>query len=202
MLRKFCRLFVLVCLATSVAVAHPARAATDPAGFIQGLGNKAIAILQNQSLDRAGRQHAFNQLFKEGFDVPTIARFVLGRYWRSATPQQQTDFVQTFGQYVVAVYSDRFSGYSGQLFKITGERQIDDSTATVASEIDPPNGGPAVHVTWTVAYEHGADKIIDVAVENLSMRITQQADFSSVIDQHGGSVQALIDMLKDKINGA
>ena len=35
----------------------------------------------------------FRQLFHNDFDVPGIGRFVLGRYWRTASPQEQQEFL-------------------------------------------------------------------------------------------------------------
>jgi phospholipid transport system substrate-binding protein len=41
-------------------------------------------------------------------------------------------------------------------------------------------------------------KVIDLAVEGVSMSVTHRTDFGSVISSNGGKVQALIDALKDK----
>src|SRR5260370_11142031 len=87
-------------------------------------------------------------MFTASVDVPAIGRFVLGRYWRTATPQQQTDYLKLFGAYVVSVYSERFANYSGEKFKVLGARKEDDSVSTVSSEIERPNGGPPIHIDW------------------------------------------------------
>jgi phospholipid transport system substrate-binding protein len=178
--------------------AAPAHAA-DPKAFVQNLADQAIGIIKNQGESQAQRKADFSTLFTSNFDVPTIGRFVLGRYWRTATPQQQQDYLTTFGQYVVAVYADRFSTYTGVTFKATTAQQNGD-TATVASVIDRGNGAPPVNVEWVlIPGGPSGYKIVDVKVENLSMRLTQRDEFSSVIEHNGGNVQSLIDLLKQKV---
>ncbi len=177
----------------------PAQAADEAGAFVQGLGDHAIAILQSTAGSPAERKAAFSKLFTDGFDVPTIGKFVLGRYWKAATPEQQSEYVKLFGIYVVSVYSDRFSNYSGEKFHVIGSRTEDDATV-VNSEILRPNGGPPIHIDWKVYKSPTGWKITDVVVENLSMTVTQRAEFSSIIERGGGNIQALIDLLKQKTN--
>jgi len=187
-------------MALSLALASSgAMAQSDPAGFITNLGNQAIKIIRNPE-SQPQRKAEFNKLFTEDFDVPAIGKFVLGHYWREATPEQQQEYIKLFGQYVVAIYAERFSNYQGEEFKVLGSRPEDGGTATVASEIDRPNGGTPIHIDWRVANEGGSYKIIDVKAENLSMSVTQREEFASVISQHGGNVQGLIDVLKQKVS--
>jgi phospholipid transport system substrate-binding protein len=181
--------------------AAPARAADDPAAFIQNLGDQAIQILQNKQLGQKEREAAFNKLFTEGFDVADIGRFVLGRYWNVASPQQQQEYLKLFGTYVVAVYANRFSQYSGEKFTVSGSQSTPEG-ASVASQIIRPNGGPPINIVWKVAKESGSYKIHDVVAENLSMAVTQRAEFSSVVERGGGGaagVDALNNTLKQKI---
>ncbi|HWK46046.1 MAG TPA: ABC transporter substrate-binding protein [Stellaceae bacterium] len=191
--------FCLLAALTASALSPARAAASDPTAFIQGLGDQAIKLITDKSLTREARREQFTKLFTASFDVPSIGRFVLGRYWRTATPQQQSEYLQLFGEYVVSVYSDRFTDYSGEKFKVTGTRKDDDTNNTVSSEIDRPNGGPPIKIDWRVT--NGADgyKITDVIVENLSMAITQRSEFSSIIERGGGNVDALIALLKQKL---
>ena len=81
--------------------------------MITSLGNQALKVL-GKNVDPNERVARFRQLFSEDFDVPGIARFVLGRYWRVATPQQQQEFVKLFTNYIALAYSDRLAEYSGE----------------------------------------------------------------------------------------
>ena len=179
----------------------PARAADEPAAFIQSLGDQAIQILQNKQLGQKEREAQFNRLFTEGFDVAEIGRFVLGRYWNVASPDQQQQYQKLFATYVVAVYANRFSQYSGEKFTVAGSQATPDG-ASVASQIIRPNGGPPINIVWKIAKQNGGFKIRDVVAENLSMTITQRAEFASVVERGGGGaagIDALNNTLKQKI---
>ncbi len=88
------------------------------------------------------------------------------------------------------------------MFTVQTSKPEDGGTATVMSLITKPSGGPPIHIDWRVAQEGGTYKIIDVKAENLSMSVTQREEFASVISQHGGNIQGLIDVLKQKVSSA
>ncbi len=113
-------------LAGGVAPALPAAAAADPTALIRELGNRALEVLGKNvgSTERAAR---FRQLFREDFDVPAIARFVLGRYWRIATEAEQQEFVRLFEGYIALAYANRLAEYSGETLKVVGSRPDGDA---------------------------------------------------------------------------
>jgi phospholipid transport system substrate-binding protein len=172
-------------------------AAPDPAAVINNLGNRALEVLGNKNTTPAQRYARFHQLFVEDFDVPGIARFVLGRYWKSATPEQQQEFLKLFEDYIVLVYSNQLAAYSGENFKVTGSR-VDGEGAMVASEIIRPSGAPPVKVDWHLTDRNGAYKISDVMVDGISMAVTQRSEFASVIQRSGGHIDGLIAQLRQK----
>ena len=183
--------------AVLLIVATGAKAAGDPGSFVADMGTQAIRILQTQQ-DAGGRRAAFTKLFTADFDTPSIGRFVLGRYWRTASPDLQKQYLDVFQLYVVKIYADRFAGYSGQQFKVTGAQATDAATSMVSSQIIQPNGAPPIDIGWQVVKGSDGYKVTDVTVSNLSLAITKRDEFASVIQQNGGSIQALIDLLKAK----
>ena len=175
-------------------------AAADPAAFINDLGNRALEVLGKNSTGRQ-REARFRELFHRDFDVPTIARFVLGRYWRIATPEQQQEFVKLFAEYITFSYSNRLAQYSGETLKVTGSRP-EPGDWIVNSLILRTNGAPASKVDWRLAWSGGSYKITDVIFEGISMAVTQRSEFASVIRRHGGQVQGLLTLLRQKTEGA
>ena len=58
------------------------------AEFIQTLGKDLLAEMSSAaSLDQ--KEAYFHQMLRQDFDMDEIARFVLGPYWRTASPAQQ-----------------------------------------------------------------------------------------------------------------
>src|SRR5438046_1193076 len=104
----------------------PAAAGTDPAAFINNIGNQLQAVTSGTSRDQ--RLAGFRQLFREDFDVPGLGRFVLGRFWRIFTPTEQQEFLGLFEKYVVLTYSEKLSDYTedGGRPSVTGCRRDPD----------------------------------------------------------------------------
>jgi phospholipid transport system substrate-binding protein len=177
-------------------LATPVLAAADPAAVINNLGSRALEVL-GKTATPAQRVARFHELFREDFDVPGIARFVLGRYWKTATPAQQEEFVTLFEDYIALVYSSQLAAYSGETLRVTGSRPEPEGVV-VASEIIRPTGAPPVKVEWHLTDRNGAYKISDVAVDGISMAVTQRSEFAAVIQRNGGQVQGLITQLREK----
>jgi phospholipid transport system substrate-binding protein len=104
MLRRTFLTATVVLFAGAAAPSIPAGAGTDPAAFINNLGNQLQAVTSSTS--REQRLAGFQQLFREDFDVPGLGRFVLGRFWRIFTPTEQQEFLGLFENYVVLTYSE------------------------------------------------------------------------------------------------
>ena len=173
--------------------------AQDARSFIANLGNQAIQVL-GPSVSPSQRVARFRELFREDFDVPGIGQFVLGRYWRTATPEQQQEFLRLFQEYIVQAYSSRLGEYGGEPFRVTGSRPSGEETV-VSSEIDRP-GGNRVQVDWYLNNRSGRQKITDVYVGGVSMKVTQRDDFASVIQRNGGQVDALLAQLRQRTAAA
>jgi phospholipid transport system substrate-binding protein len=182
-----------------LALAAPREAdAQDARAFVATLGQEAIQVL-GPGVPVAQRQARFRELFRDDFDLAAIGQFVLGRYWRVATPQEQQDFLGLFQEYLVRAYSARLGEYGGEPFRVTGVRPNGDESI-VNSEIIRPNSSP-IAVDWYLI-GRGPYKITDVYVGGVSMKVTQRDEFASVIQRNGGRVEALITQLRQKLGVA
>jgi len=195
MTRRYAATGALIALVLLFAAPRPA-AAQDARAFVNTLGKEAIEVL-GPNVAPAQRLARFRQLFHNDFDMPGIGRFVLGRYWRIATPRERQEFLGLFQEYTVRAYSVRLSQYSGEPFRVTGARSNGDETI-VASEIIRPNGS-RVNVQWYLIGGPGQYRITDVYVGGVSMKVTQRDEFASVIQRNGGSVEALLGQLRQKL---
>ncbi len=186
-------------------VAGPAVAASDAGdpkatAFMNELWNHAAELL-NKKTPAAERQSQFRALFHRDFDLPGIARFVLGRYWRTASPEEQKEFLKLFEDYVVYVYTARLSDFQGEQFKINSARP-DQDLVIVSTDVMTPGAPQPLKVDWRLVNDDGAYKISDVIVEGVSMLVTQRSEFASVIQRHGGQVQGLINLMREKTASA
>ncbi len=191
--------FTLFAALAAAAAGLPAHAvATDPKDFIAELGNKALSSLVQKDLTDEQRAQRFRDLFVSNFDVPAIGRTVLGRYWRSATPEQQQAYLKTFEDYIVYIYSVRFKRYSGEQFAVSGAKELDGGYVRVQSVVKSPDGED-VPLVWDIRRRDDEMKILDVTIAGVSMVQTQQREFASVVQNNGGSIDALIEQMRKKI---
>ena len=171
--------------------------AANPAGFVKDMGDKAFASLSEAGLSDEERAARFRGLLNDAFDLPRIARFTLGRYWRTATDDEKKEFVELFEKFVIQAYTARFQDLSGKKLHVIQAREVSASQALVLSEILIP-GKPAVKINWRVRSKDEVHKIVDVMVEGISMSVTQRDEFAAVIRQTGGRVGGLIKALRRK----
>lgn len=200
----FCRVLLLIALplaiAAGLAAAAPDTGDAKATAFMNGLWAQALDLL-NKKRPAAERQARFRELFHKDFDTPGIARFVLGRYWRTASPEEKQEFLKLFDSYVVYVYTARLSDFEGEQFKITGARP-DQDAMLVSTDVSTPGAPQPLRVDWRLVNDDGAYKISDVIVDGVSMLVTQRSEFASVIQRHGGQIQGLIDLMRQKTASA
>lgn len=200
MTRRFLLSTLSLLIATASLAAPPNAIAADANVFMNELWNRAVEVLSKRAplTERLAR---FRQLFHADFDGPGIARFVLGRYWRSASEEEQQEYLKLFEDYVVFVYGTRLSNFSGETFKVRGSRAVENGTI-VSTDIISPSGEAPVKVDWRLVGNNGAFKINDVIIEGISMMVTQRSEFASVIQRHGGQVGGLLALMREKTNTA
>jgi phospholipid transport system substrate-binding protein len=163
--------------------------------FIESMAQRALDFLGDPDMPMELKKTSFRKLLEESFDMNTIGRFSMGRYWRVSTKQQKQEYLTLFRERVIDVYSGRFSEYKGQKFETRGFR-AEGTKDTIVHSFIVPDSGPEVQVDWRVRYKDGSYRVVDVIVEGVSMSVTQRSDFSSVIQRGGGNVEVLINHLR------
>lgn len=192
---------ILRAFALILLVAGPvsqARAASDAGAFVGEFADKAIALVSESN--EAERREEFAELVRTYFDMPGIGRFLLGRYWRSATEAEQEAYLKAFTENMIYTYSRRFDEYGGQKLAIDGTRE-DGRFDIVSSRIVSPNSNEEFRLEWRVIEDGSSFRIVDIVIEGVSMSVTQRQEYASVIQNNGGKVQALIDALNRQMAG-
>jgi phospholipid transport system substrate-binding protein len=173
-------------------------APTQAKDYIQGLSQQAIDLLTGSETTEAEKVRRFRTLLVANFDIPTIGRFVLGRYWRTASAAQQKEFVGLFEEMIVSMYKQRLNEYRGQRLR-TQTAAVDGTGkyVMVQSLVFDPDKNANVSVEWRVS-RSAPPKIVDVSVEGMSMGLTQRSEFASVIERNGGQFEGLLLEMRKK----
>ena len=185
----------------AVALHNGAQAALNddtPQGFIDHVSHEAFSLLKNTDLTEKQRIAEFGRLFRENFDVDRIARFALGRYWRTTPAPKRVEYQALFADFIVNTYAARFGVYEGQKIEITGAKRLNAKETMVHSKLILPDR-PPVRVDWRVRKgKDGRLRIVDVVVEGVSMAITHRSEFAAVIQRDNGRIDGLLQRMREK----
>jgi ABC-type transporter MlaC component len=195
---KAARRLSFILLLAGAAPAHPA-AAGNASGFIADLGSQATHIMKDAELSAADRQQRFQALMTEDFDLPKIARSVLGRYWQGTSDTEREQFTSAFAEYMGRMYSARFADYSAESFRVIKQRAESETTTVVSTEITLLATGQSIDVDWSVAKTLDSYKVTDISAGGASLTRAQREEFSSAVQMSGGSVSNLIQRLRMKV---
>jgi phospholipid transport system substrate-binding protein len=189
-------------LVTAPRASAQAGLTEDPGEFLESLGHRAIQTLSDTTVPMATRENEFRILFDKGFDVPTIARFVLGRYGRQASAEQRATFAEVFQEVIVQRFLPLFSGTTREFFIIARIQQDKKRphihTVTTKVIVDRSKGTTS-DVLWRLGQREETFKILDVVVEGVSMAISLRSEYGSVLKQHGSDLDLLIALLRRKL---
>lgn len=177
--------------------AQDSASATEGAQFVSNLASRAVTELTTGDLAMPERVSRFRGMLTEAFDVPTIGRFVLGRYWRVATDAEKAEYLKLFENFIVQTYVQRFNDFAGAQLRVLQTRAGQDGEVIATLEAALP-GRPAARFDVRMRREAGAFKIFDVVVEGISMSVTQRDDFAAVIQRNGGKIEGLLASLREK----
>jgi phospholipid transport system substrate-binding protein len=179
--------------ATVFAQNAPSMAAKD---FVQKVGNDAIHELTDKSIPDNERVKRMREMLRTDFDEATVAKFVLGTYWRRASPAQQAEFQKLYEVVVAHNYAGLFKKYSGETFQVLNQSALDDKTTVVNAEINQTNGGPPIPVEMQVDKDGSNWRATDIKVDGISMPQTHRKEYASVMNRSG--VDGLLTAMRAK----
>jgi phospholipid transport system substrate-binding protein len=187
----------VLALTTAAALHTPASAQSPGANaFVTHFANDLIQIINGPG-GAAEKKAELTPVIDRYVDVPTIARFCLGRFWSTATPAQQQEYVTLFHKVLLNNISGHLGDYRGVSYTMSGDTSQGGNTL-VGTQITRPNQ-PQINVQWVV---DSTPKVIDVIAEGTSMRLTSRSDYASYLGQHGGSIDALLSALHRQLDAA
>ena len=187
----------LLAFAACLVLAVPAAAGDEAEAFIRDTADRVFTAYSGEVTDEQ-RAEIFRQVLGKTFELKTIARFTLGRYWRVASADQRKEYRRLFEDFLVLAYANRFRDLGGVKLRITSVRTINERDRLVLSEVAAAATRPPIRIGWRVRQTRNGPRIVDVIVDGISMSVTQRAQFAAAIRTAGGKVEGLLAMLRDK----
>ncbi len=144
--------------------------------------------------DPAKLDHLVATVLLPNFDTQYAAQLVLGPAWRTATPQQRTQFVSAVSHSLRHNYAAARVDFTANRFKILPYRGGPDATAATVRTTVLRENGEKVPVDFRLHRTPQGWKAWDVVIEGISYVQSFRTDFASEIDQKG--LQEVIDRLE------
>ena len=181
----------------SLVTAHSASAANPTAAksFVDTVATKVMEIVKNEGLSRDSKQSKIESLFVDKVDINFVAKFVLGKHWRTANSQQQKDYISAYRPFILKNYASKLAKYSGQTYSLKNARA--DGDASVVTMAIHDTNGQDVMVDYRLKGDTGSFKIIDITVEGVSLLTTQRSEFNGIVERKG--IDGLIEALKKQV---
>ena len=196
------RVTMIIAVASALAaspyvVGYAWAQAQDPAvRFIRDSAGALVAIANGAgSSQEKHRQIA--EVLDRSVDLEGIARSCLGRFWRTATQEQQLQYATLSRDLLVTKIADHIGEYHGVRLTMGAVRAGADGEI-VATTVERP-GAPADEVDWVVSNATSSPRIVDLLAEGTSMRQTQSSDFIAYLASHQYDINNLIQGLRQKI---
>ena len=186
-----------ILLAGTLLCAPGISAGADPQDIVRQASEQVLTALEREGVELSGNPQRLYTLVDavllQHMDFNRMARWVLGKHWRTATPAQQARFVEEFRRLLVRTYATALAGYSGQRIEFLPQRDgAKADEAVVRAEIHQL-GGPSIPVQFSL-YRSGTEwKAYDVTIDGISLVANYRATFGAEV--RSGGVEKLITTL-------
>ena len=177
-------------------------AVQSPQDLVQQTADQMVSKLreERQVIDQhPGRIYDLvNEIVLPHFDFERMSSWVLGKYWRSASPDQRKRFTVEFRNLLVRTYAKSLSSYQDNKISylpFRGRPGQDD--VTVRTEVDQPGGFP-IPIDYDLYLKGDEWKVYDVIVENISLVNNYRSQFRRVLER--SSFAELLQTIRGKVH--
>jgi len=185
---------------TGAAVAAEAVPGPAPQELIETTSRKLLEALDADrelaKKDPARVRKLVDEILLPNFDSDYSARLVLGKHWRTATPEQQKRFIAAFYQSLLRNYGSALAEFTADRMTVLPFRgDLASGQAVVRTEVKRSNG-QRVPVNYTLRGTPEGWKAWDVTIEGISYVRNFRNDVGAEVDQKG--LPAVIERLESE----
>lgn len=194
---------MLLCVVVACALNAPL-AAVNAGGnaqdLIRDVSTQAIKALveRRDELKRDDRRiyEFVEEFLLPHFDSDYIARLVLGRYWRQATPEERERFRDAFQEMLIRSYASSMLEYSDQKIRYLPYSEPANAEETVVRTEVELAAGP-VAVDYSLRKRDGRWLVYDVSIDGISMVVNYRGNINSEIRRLNG-LMPLIESIEQR----
>lgn len=199
-MKKLLNVFLCLFCFSSQALASETATAEQ---FAKNLADNIITNVVRPKISLQQKQKKFQSVFMSAINVKKNARFTLGRYAKKASDEQLQAYTDALADNIVYTWTTRFNEYAGdalnsEAISFASARKSENGDFYITSKIKLPNAESDVEMIWRISDKNGEMKLADLIVEGVSMLMSYRNEYTAVLQQNGGDIDALTQMLKKK----
>ncbi len=188
--RYFAKLLVpILCVlltapALAAAAEHPAQA------LVQKTSQEIMARLEKEESVVRSESDRLYQIVEEmvlpHFDFTAMSTWVLGKYWRQATPDQKKRFTEEFKMLLVRTYSNALLEAIGKTITYLPLKSSkpDADEVTIRTEVEQKGGFP-IPIDYKMHHKNNDWKVYDVVIDNISLVANYRTSFAKEVKENG-----------------
>tara|TARA_B110000037_G_scaffold13770_1_gene14484 strand:- start:210 stop:806 length:597 start_codon:yes stop_codon:yes gene_type:complete len=169
----------------------------EPDVFVQSTVNRAAKTLGG-NFTKEERIEKLKEIASETVDINGIGYYTLGAYRKNMNDKQIQQYKILFEKYFLKSFASRLAEYSNPEIDVVSKRKINENYTMVSSILVATEQRPEVKIDWRIYTKNPENlKIRDLIIEGLSLARTQKEEFSSIIQNNDGDINALFSNLKE-----
>lgn len=157
--------------------------------LVKRTAEDVMSTIKSDKDIQAGNQQKIFALAEEkilpNFDFDRVCRMVLGKNWKSASPEQQEVFQKEFRSLLLRTYASALSKYKNQVIEYKPLRaEPSAKNVSVKTQILQPGGQP-IAVDYSLVKGDSGWKVYDIVIESVSLVTNYRSQFSNEIRTNG-----------------
>ena len=168
----------------------------EPDVFVQSTVNRASEALNNDS-SKEEKIDKLKQIASETVDINGIGFYTLGSYRKTISKNEINQYEKLFKQYFLKSFASRLAEYSNPEIEVVSKKKLNENYTIVSSILLGTEQRPEVKIDWRIYTKNPQNPMIrDLIIEGLSLARTQKEEFSSIIQNNDGDINALFSTLE------
>ncbi|WP_035058049.1 MlaC/ttg2D family ABC transporter substrate-binding protein [Andreprevotia chitinilytica] len=166
-----------------------------PEVIVKNVSRDVLDVIKKNPNDPAAVRDQVGKKVEPLADYTRMTSLAVGRYWKSATPEQQQALSNEFRQMLIRTYLSALTIYKNAQVNVIGTRPGDSADEqSVRTEVSIPNQKP-IPLEFYFEKAQAGWKVYDISVDGISFTVNNRNQFGAAIRQKG--VDGLIKQLSD-----
>lgn len=169
----------------------------DALNFANSTGKALLMSFQEKDLSKRYKQ--LDEIILKYVDIDYIGKFVIGKYWRIMTQEQQQKYMDIFKRYGLSYYKTLPLDFASTLTYKVVNTEIDGKFTNIFTVVnfDLNAQTQAISLVFRVHEKDGIIKAVDVKVAESSMLLAYRSKFYQMIAQNDEEIDWFLEDLED-----